>query len=821
MRKGELAAYGTPLELKSEFGSALQFTILVEREDVEKTNASILKYFDDCIVWVKVDSGEAGNITVKIEKIKQQLEEDEGVDVQTLADFVAWLENKEVSKVSEYGFSNSSLEEVFLKVTEAEEEEDKQDIDIDDSGTASRHCCCLAGPFRCFCCPKPRVPESHAQDEDEGPEDSGLDDDMGAEAIASFQPVLTVGQQTLTLVRFSLLRNWTGKRSRGTWIFYGLFVLIALLVGFQAAGSSEPAPFVLAPVIFLSLMLVNLVSPIYADRNLSLFYLMRTQGLLKTSYVLGTSIYALIVQFLFAFVLLSLFFAAPVFRSPDLCGYATSSNTTCFQRDFGDPRLVDPEYINWWNDAFNNEEVRLYATWEAGSYGRIFGSITFWALTAPGSVLASAYVPGFKFALVFVVFATLVASVLPVIYYFKFTNEQDWEVCEKKVCNVPLENFDIDSVSDTPTAFLNCVGQAANYKSIGSLCIPAAAAILPQFGLFQTLMMTLLSEIVFLSEPPEYVQQVLIPALGDSVECSGNTCRFPFARQLYGENLGFMLLGAIILLVLGFAQVAFFSFPEGAVLRVKIYISDAYRQVRFCVRSQKASSSATLKDAPEEPMEEVLKEEELVTSLIQQFEMTNEIGNEATRRDELPPVLLHKLRKVYPSLGGLPPKIALESLDLHVPKGQVLGLLGKNGAGECRDLIFCFVSMVMLGRPSMVCFVILRCSQFLFMLSIRLQAKLLRSRFFLSHTRRPVALLLWLDMMYLAKRPVSLNVSATAHSLISSGPARACSIILSFLHLSRDCRARVSVRLRCRWPRPWALVLPRSTAVIQVSCRAE
>jgi ABC-type multidrug transport system ATPase subunit len=117
MRKGELAAYGTTLELKSEFGSALQFTILVASEDVEKTNAPIQKYCGDCIDWVKVDSGEAGNITVKI---KKGLEE-EGVDGQVLADFVAWLENKEASKVSEYGFSNSSLEEVFLKVTEAEE----------------------------------------------------------------------------------------------------------------------------------------------------------------------------------------------------------------------------------------------------------------------------------------------------------------------------------------------------------------------------------------------------------------------------------------------------------------------------------------------------------------------------------------------------------------------------------------------------------------------------------------------------------------------------------------------------------------------------
>jgi hypothetical protein len=123
MRKGVLGAYGTPLELKSKFGSALQFTCLVEPEEVEKTNASILKYFRRL-----VDPGEAGSISVKILKIKHELEDDEGVDVEVLAGFVAWLESKEVSKVTEYGFSNSSLEEVFPKVTE-EDEEGKQAID--------------------------------------------------------------------------------------------------------------------------------------------------------------------------------------------------------------------------------------------------------------------------------------------------------------------------------------------------------------------------------------------------------------------------------------------------------------------------------------------------------------------------------------------------------------------------------------------------------------------------------------------------------------------------------------------------------------------
>jgi ABC-2 type transport system ATP-binding protein len=46
-----------------------------------------------------------------------------------------------------------------------------------------------------------------------------------------------------------------------------------------------------------------------------------------------------------------------------------------------------------------------------------------------------------------------------------------------------------------------------------------------------------------------------------------------------------------------------------------------------------------------------------------------------------PAIRIEALRKVYRTPGG-PPAVALDGLDLEVPKGEIFGLLGPNGAGK-------------------------------------------------------------------------------------------------------------------------------------------
>ena len=115
IRDGELAAFGSPLQLKSEHGTALQFSLLIDEDKKHATAAYIETFFSSAKGSIDVDSKSPGSITLKILSMTEEPKSD-GVQANTLSDFVAWLDSDE-SPVKEYGFSNSSLEEVFLAVT--------------------------------------------------------------------------------------------------------------------------------------------------------------------------------------------------------------------------------------------------------------------------------------------------------------------------------------------------------------------------------------------------------------------------------------------------------------------------------------------------------------------------------------------------------------------------------------------------------------------------------------------------------------------------------------------------------------------------------
>ena len=237
--------------------------------------------------------------------------------------------------------------------------------------------------------------------------------------------------------------------------------------------------------------------------------------------------------------------------------------------------------------------------------------------------------------------------------------------------------FTLENVS---SAFVECVGWDITDPLV--YCAPAHIAILPQMGLFQTLALTLQSDIVFYSEPKEYAELFIAKLVEGGASCSGNHCNFEYTRQQYGKTIGFMFLGAILLLLLGVGIATVTIYPSTWMVRARRDLG-----ILFKCRNKRGEKSTHAKDEVEE-MAEVNAERQNVHAIIQPF-LVGPVDVEAndsppvfsysTRNSnggQLPPVVTHKFTKQYSSFGGAPPKMALNLLGLHVPKGQVLGLLG-------------------------------------------------------------------------------------------------------------------------------------------------
>ncbi|KAL7580790.1 hypothetical protein ACA910_001068 [Epithemia clementina (nom. ined.)] len=683
MCKGQVAARGSPLELKKEHGSSLQFSLMLDQQNLEPTIALIWEQFAGYEEWVTIEHGGTGNVTVAITKIQEGSNSESdgtsegGLSVDTLADFASFLESG-ASGVREYGFSNSSLEEVFLKVTLAE----------GGSKTQSKK-------------------EKEAAAEAESDPEAGENGQEGALAIAiddqavvgigSYEPKLTVQSQFQATVRFMVTRDWTGRGSISNWVTHGIFLIASVLLAILSARSFDPFGVLTRVVFTISISVLTIVSPLYFERFSGLFYLTRAQGMLKNAYISAHVAYSLGLAYVFTFVVLSLVFATPLFRMPEICdnNYYSGQYQDC-DWHYGDRQQINyPEALGLWNDMNEGERVALYARRSPGSYGLVLGIVAVFPLSIPGSVFASSYFPGYKIGITLATVVILCASLLPCIFYWIYSLKDGMEdlECSWEICNTTF--FGNESTLNGAD-FLNCVGLEVNANEMGALCIPTIAGLLPQIGVFQGLYMALMSDITFTSDPPEYVEEKLIPMLTGDYYCRGTTCQFPFARGQYSGFVGFMILGAALLALLGLLLVLLLSFPGKKVLQVKSFFLALIKRVLNTCRCRHRSPSGSDVEKSTGLSEEVLDETEIVQDLVAPFvvTMTDESTNGVTKivdydaipRKEIPPVVAHKLRKEYSLSGGSATKVALDSLDLHVPKGQVLGLLGKNGAGKSTAL---------------------------------------------------------------------------------------------------------------------------------------
>lgn len=341
--------------------------------------------------------------------------------------------------------------------------------------------------------------------------------------------------------------------------------------------------------------------------------------------------------------------------------------------------------------SFKGNDVSVSAHIAPGSYGMVIGIIVFFSLTFPGAVLSSAFLPGTKISLFGVTLLLLVACASPAILYLM--KSFDYEFTENCFGNLQrvIDSGSGITLDNAGSNFVEWVGWQVTDPTL--LCTPAYVSILPQIGLFNTLLLSLMSQVVISTEPEEYLDDFISQLKGRGASCSGSQCKLEYATQLYAKNIGFMFVGALLLSILGLVMATLFIYPTSAMIRAKHFVGDLFNCRRNRHRRHYSGDIEEMEGLGE--MEEVITERHYVHSVMQPYlEKPDDLEeNESltprlsrtyieSNRNKLPPVVMHKLRKVFPPLGGAPEKVALASLDLHVPMGEVLGLLGKNGAGK-------------------------------------------------------------------------------------------------------------------------------------------
>ncbi len=246
LNEGNLVALGTPLELKSKYGSAIQFSLITDKEKVGNVEESIKEIFsntqtlspapplgDDEIHAtaqnISIMSSQSGCITLTIKKIARQDEiDDEGVPVTVLSEFIRFLEEDD-SPVNEFGISNKSLEEVFLAVTRHPTPNQAH------SEEYGRGCC-----SSCFsCCRRHNDQLTYEADSIEQPDmsfsqprmDFNLTEPLRTE-FALYESKHLVSNQIKALVRFYTVRGWwSGRSSSINWIVALLFAFGNMITG--------------------------------------------------------------------------------------------------------------------------------------------------------------------------------------------------------------------------------------------------------------------------------------------------------------------------------------------------------------------------------------------------------------------------------------------------------------------------------------------------------------------------------------------------------------------------------------------------------------
>jgi ABC-type multidrug transport system ATPase subunit len=624
MKDGLVAARGTSLELKSQYGSALQFNILTETNSLSAVTESVRNMFSGSIDFVKTSSDGSGNVTVNILAVRQEGVSSEGVDLTKLIEFVTWLENGGDSTVLEYGFSNSSLEEVFLKVTDSQGPVETLSTGMHPTGM------------------HPPIAVNNSDEEVQAGGQAGH-----CIGVYEKHSEISLHQQVEALVLHHITRAWTGRRSIASWASFAILTFIVVMLG--TAFSSHIAG--VFPCTAISLIALTITLSIYNDRTDGLFYLMRSQGLMSVSYIASILLYATLVGVVSSVFITTTYYATNAFRTPELC----DPDEWCYS-DFGDRPVIQNPIIVQLDVDSTLESNSVSAFRSPSGYGPISIAALIFGLSFPGIVLASSGLPGNKLSLVFIAVLLLASGITPILHEIFANPSTDAyaiaiDACLRRIApsrNCTTDAFSLANVTEDD---LNCLG--SQMGNLRSLCQPLAVGFLPQYGFYQMLSAALYWRISFASETAELVPLLIKRLTSAGLNCDASSCDFPFAQRYFWRMVGYEVLGVICLLLLGVGVSVVVSFPPELILRgKKIVMGCLLRPTNHDNNSDKSEPHS------EKDLEEVQEERDNVATAVQDFIDFSSSGDD--RRKKVPPVLMHKLRKVYPAIGRVPPKVALE-----------------------------------------------------------------------------------------------------------------------------------------------------------------
>lgn len=445
--------------------------------------------------------------------------------------------------------------------------------------------------------------------------------------------------QVSALIMFNTRRKWRKGGFRGSMISCAVYIAFLLsCLGFTTLARNKNFDVTTKFLLLGALMFIFLRHASYGYKDISagLVEFMELRGLRLTSYVLAIWIDTFFSQFTIMILLSTMLYLGAILTKDDLAQYSN-----IFFKD------VQTFHVEATLPGFSNMILVAF----------IF------AIASSGSVLLllSFVSSGSKYNFMRFIIGICMILLVPYIFFDVlrdpardlFTILKEDEGCPK------TQEFPSSMESEE---ILTCIYLCLGLDSIlyQDLAASKYLSLLPVVGAFQGILMSLRAVARFDERMEDF----------DGKFCRENVCMFPLAASLNSQHIHFFLYGALIMNLTGVLLFIFVRLP-----------------------SRTKPSQFLVLDEISPRTEEVALEKEKVFQNIQPMIKTHNGADceSATvmhcsldisqKNTDLPPILIYGLRKVY-SNQNKKDRVALRSLDLAIPKGEILALLGNNGSGK-------------------------------------------------------------------------------------------------------------------------------------------